>query len=82
MYNKQRKVKKLLLKAYAYASCGVLGLGAIFVATLFAVNHKDRLFLIALLTTLAYVAACYGIIKLFYEVWSNSNFLFVIQIGI
>ena len=65
MYNKQRKVKKLLLKAYTYASCGVLGLGAIFVATLFAVNHKDRLFLIALLTTLAYVAACYGIIKLF-----------------
>ena len=65
MYNKQRRVKKLLLRAYRCAACGVLGLGAFFVAATIAVNHPKRVFLVSLITTLVYVAACVGIFKLF-----------------
>ncbi|MBQ8343866.1 MAG: DHH family phosphoesterase [Clostridia bacterium] len=65
MYNKQRKVKKLLLKAYRCAACGVLGLGAFFIAVTVAVRHPERVLLISLITTLIYVAACVGIFKLF-----------------
>ena len=65
MYNRQRKVKKLLLRAYRCAACGVLGLGAFFVAATIAVNHPERVFLVSLITTLVYVAACVGIFKLF-----------------
>ena len=65
MYNKQRRVKKLLLRAYRYVACGVLGLGAFFVAATIAVNHPKRVFLVSLITTLVYVAACVGIFKLF-----------------
>ena len=65
MYNKQRKVKKLLLKAYRCAACGVLGLGAFFIAATVAVRHPERVLLISLITTLIYVAACVGIFKLF-----------------
>ena len=65
MYNKQRRVKKLLLRAYRCAACGVLGLGAFYVAATIAVNHPKRVFLVSLITTLVYVAACVGIFKLF-----------------
>ena len=65
MYNKQRKVKKLLLKAYRCAACGVLGLGAVFIAATVAVRHPERVLLISLINTLIYVAACVGIFKLF-----------------
>ena len=65
MYNKQRKVKKLLLKAYAYTACGAIGLGAFFVAAIIAVRHPERLALIAVLTAAIYIGACAGILKLF-----------------
>ena len=65
MYNKQRKVKKLLLKAYAYTACGAIGLGAFFVAAIIAVRHPERLTLIAVLTAAIYIGACAGILKLF-----------------
>ncbi len=65
MYNKQRKVKKLLLRAYGCAACGVLGLGAFLVAATVAIRHPERVLLISLITTLIYVAACVGIFKLF-----------------
>ena len=65
MYNKHRKVKKLLLRVYAYTACGAVSLGAIFVASLIAVKHPDKILLIAALTTVAYVGICIGIIKLF-----------------
>jgi c-di-AMP phosphodiesterase-like protein len=65
MYNKQRKVKKLLLKAYAYTACGAIGLGAFFVAAIIAVRHPERLALIAVLTAAIYIGACAGVLKLF-----------------
>lgn len=65
MYNKQRKVKKLLLKAYAYTACGAIGLGAFFVAAIIAVRHPERLALISVLTAAIYIGACAGILRLF-----------------